>query len=82
MGFSLNQFIVASLLVLMGGVTYYAAPLSFVYENFELFFFVVNFILIMMILGLAFVSILLLPLVEMGFLKIFLLFAKADRKLL
>lgn len=77
----MNQFIVASLLVLMGGVTYYAAPLSFIYENFELFFFVINFVLIMMILGLAFVSILLLPFIEIAYLKLFLLFAKADRKL-
>jgi hypothetical protein len=35
--------------------------LAWVYENYSLFFFVINFILVMMILGLAFVSILLLP---------------------
>ena len=40
---------------------YYVAPLAWVYENYSLFFFVINFILVMMILGLAFVSILLLP---------------------
>jgi hypothetical protein len=63
MGFSLNQMIVALLLVLLGGIVYYFAPLAWVYENYSLFFFVINFILIMMILGLAFMSILLLPFV-------------------
>lgn len=63
MGFSLNQMIVAVMLVVLGGITYYVGPLSFIYGNFALFFFVINFILILMILGLAFISILLLPLV-------------------
>ena len=61
MGFSLNQMIVAIMLVVLGGITYYVGPLSWVYGNYSLFFFVINFILIMMILGLAFISILLLP---------------------
>lgn len=61
MGFSLNQTIIAVMLVLLGGITYYVGPLSWIYGNYSLFFFVINFILIMMIMGLAFISILLLP---------------------
>jgi NADH:ubiquinone oxidoreductase subunit 3 (subunit A) len=81
MGFSLNQLIVAIMLVLLGGITYYAAPLAWVYGNMGLFFFVINFILIMMILGLAFISILLLPYVQVLFLKLFLLCRRGDRNL-
>jgi NADH:ubiquinone oxidoreductase subunit 3 (subunit A) len=79
MGFSLNQMIVALLLVLLGGIVYYLAPLAWVYENYSLFFFVINFILIMMILGLAFVSILLLPYIQLLFLNLFLLIMRSDR---
>lgn len=61
MGFSLNQTIIAVMLVVLGGITYYLGPLSFIYGNYSLFFFVANFILVMMIMGLAFISILLLP---------------------
>jgi hypothetical protein len=81
MGFSLNQMIVAVLLVGLGGLTYYGAPLSWIYENYSLFFFIINFILIMMIMGLAFVSILLLPFVQTMFLKLFLLFMRKDKNL-
>jgi hypothetical protein len=79
MGFSLNQMIVAVLLVMLGGITYYVGPLSWVYENYSLFFFVINFILIMMILGLSFVSILLLPFIQNLFLKLFLLIMRKDK---
>jgi archaellum biogenesis protein FlaJ (TadC family) len=73
--------VVALMLVLLGGITYYVGPLSWVYENYSLFFFVINFILILMILGLAFVSILLLPYVMLLFLKIFLLVMRGDKNL-
>ena len=81
MGFSINQMIIAILLVVLGGITYYVAPMSFVYENYSLFFFVLNLVLIMMILGLSFISILLLPYVQLMFLKIFLLFMRGDKNL-
>jgi hypothetical protein len=71
--------VVAILLVLLGGITYYVAPMSWVYQNYSLFFFIINFILIMMILGLTFISILLLPYVEIMFLKIFLFIIRGDR---
>lgn len=71
--------VVAILLVLLGGITYYGAPMSWVYRNYSLFFFIINFILIMMILGLAFISILLLPFVQIMFLKIFMFIVRGDR---
>ena len=60
--------VVAILLVLLGGITYYVAPMSWVYQNYSLFFFIINFI-----------SILLLPYVEIMFLKIFLFIIRGDR---
>ena len=81
MGLSLNQMIVAVMLVVLGVITYYVAPMAWVYQNFSLFFFVLNLILILMILGLAFVSILVLPYVQVMFIKLFLLVVRKDRNL-
>lgn len=49
------------LLVVLGVLTYYFVPLSFIMKKYVMFFVILNLILIMMILGLAFVSLLLLP---------------------
>lgn len=80
-GLSVNQLIVSIMLVLMGILTYYIAPMSFLYKNYTLFFFILNLVLILMILGLAFISILLLPYCEIGFVKLFLLIGRVDKKL-
>jgi len=61
MGMSVPQLLLGFLLVFMGILTYYFAPLSFIYRNFSLFFMILNFVLIMMILGLAFLSLLFFP---------------------
>lgn len=81
MGLSVNQLIVALMLVSLGILTYYVAPMAFIYKNYSLFFFILNFILILMILGLAFVSILLLPYVQLLFVKIFILVMRKDKNL-
>lgn len=81
MGLSVNQMVIAVILVVLGVITYYVAPMSFIYGNYTLFFFIINFILILMILGLAFVSILILPYLEVLLVKLFLLVAYKDRKL-
>ena len=60
-GLSLPQFIMAIMLVVMGIFTYYVAPTAFLYGKYELFFTILNSVLIMMILGLTFVAILILP---------------------
>lgn len=49
------------MLVGMGVVTYYLAPMSFIYKNYTMFFMILNFVLILMILGLSFLSLLVLP---------------------
>jgi hypothetical protein len=61
MGMSVPQLMLAILLVFLGILTYYFAPLSFLYRNYTLFFMILNLILIMMILGLSFLSLLTLP---------------------
>ena len=53
------------MLVVLGVLTYYVAPMSFIYKNFELFFLITNGILLMMILGMTFIAILLLPYLQL-----------------
>ena len=81
MGLSVNQLVVAVMLVFLGILTYYVAPMAFIYRNYTLFFFILNFILILMILGLAFVSILLLPYIQILFVKIFIGIIRGDKNL-
>ena len=52
------------LLVLIGTITYYGVPLSFLNENFFMAFVILSLILIMVILGLTFMCTLLFNLVE------------------
>jgi hypothetical protein len=80
-GLSVNQLIVAVMLVFMGVLTYYVAPMSFLYGNYSLFFFILNFVLILMIIGMALVSILLLPYIEILLVKLFLLIGRKDKNL-
>jgi len=51
----------AIMLVVLGVFTYYVAPTAFLYRQYELFFTILNGVLLMMILGLTFISILILP---------------------
>jgi hypothetical protein len=51
MGISIEQTMTALLLVIMGFVSYYLAPLAFVFQNIQLFLAIINIILIIMILG-------------------------------
>mmetsp|Transcript_1248 Transcript_1248/g.778 ORF Transcript_1248/g.778 Transcript_1248/m.778 type:complete len:141 (+) Transcript_1248:1072-1494(+) len=61
MGLSSKQLIVGITLVVMGILTYYVAPMSFLMENYTLFFFILNMVLIFMILGLSFIAMTILP---------------------
>jgi len=63
-GLSAPQFVMASMLVILGVLTYYVAPMSFIYGNYELFFLIMNGILLMMILGMTFIAILVLPFLQ------------------
>jgi hypothetical protein len=48
-------------LLILGILCYYVAPVSFLYKNNELFFGILNSLLLFMILGLVYLSILVLP---------------------
>ena len=77
----------AIMLIVLGVATYYVAPAAFIYGNFELFFMILNSILLLMILGLTFISILVLPLLQSAMLSTMLLLNRVlcrcckDRKL-
>jgi hypothetical protein len=68
MGLSLNQTIVGSMLLVLGFVTYYCVPLTFFYQKMQWFFFIFDALLIMIILGMTFMSILIFEYVEKAFL--------------
>lgn len=81
LGLSPSQFIFAIMLIVAGIATYYVAPVAFLFGNFELFFMILNGILLMMILGLTYISILLFPMLQKILLYIFLAFYRKDWKL-
>lgn len=50
-------------MVILGILTYYVAPQAFLFRKYEIFFGIMNLLLILMILGMTYVSILVLPVV-------------------
>ena len=52
-GLSLNQFFMGLGLLILGILTYYVAPQAFLFRKFEIFFGIMNLLLILMILGLT-----------------------------
>ena len=52
---------VSILFVVMGVFTYYVAPTSFLFGKFEIFFEILNGVLLLMIIGMTFIGVLLLP---------------------
>ena len=81
MGMSITQLILALTLIGMGVLTYYVAPLTFIYKNYAAFFMILNFVLILMILGLSFLSLLILPWLQRQLVSVFLCFKPSDRTL-
>ena len=81
MGLSVNQLIVALLLVVMGVLTYYVAPTAFFFKHYGIFFGILNAVLLQMIIGLTLLSILILSALQRLFLESFLCCCKRDRKL-
>lgn len=69
------------MLVVLGVLTYYVAPVSFLFQKIELFFLILNGLLLIMILGLTFLSMLLQPKLEALFLKLSMCMCKRDRNL-
>ena len=60
-GISLPEFVFAIMLVLLGVMTYYLVPMSFLFGHFLLFFTVLDLVLLIMILGMTLLSIIVFP---------------------
>lgn len=71
----------AFMLVILGVMTYYVAPAAFLLGDYEVFFGILNSLLLMMILGLTFISILLLPKIMRFWVNVFLFIIYKDIKL-
>jgi len=82
MGLSVTQIVVGCMLVFWGSIVYFFAPMSYIYGDYVMFFTIINLLLIIMIIGLVFISILLLPYMELVFVYMFThLVCRKDRKL-
>ena len=81
LGISFSQFVISITLISTGIITYYFAPLAFVYRNFALFLAIMNMILILMILGFTILASLLQGMFEYLLVKLFILIAKRDKAL-
>ena len=81
MGISPTTLIAAITLIVIGLLTYYLAPLSFLLMNTSLFLFIMIGILITMLLGLIILTQLLVPYLQKIILKIIMFLSFKDRKL-
>jgi NADH:ubiquinone oxidoreductase subunit 3 (subunit A) len=68
LGLSPNQTLVGIMLVVLGFITYYCVPLTFYYQKTEWFLFIFDTLLVMIIIGLTFMSVLIFEFVEKGLL--------------
>jgi ABC-type lipoprotein release transport system permease subunit len=69
-GISVFQFCLAIVLLSFGLMTYYLAPAAFLFDRLDIFFFVLNFILICMIMGLSLISVLIFPYIQQAIVHI------------
>jgi len=70
------------MLTILGFLCYYVAPTAFIQQNLQLFLMIMNFILLLMILGMTFIAVLLQPYIENLLIKFFLNFVcRKDKKL-
>ena len=81
LGVSPTTLIAAITLIIIGLMTYYFAPLSFLYQNVQLFLFIMIAILIVMLLGLIILTQLLVPYLQKLILNIIMFFSCNDKKL-
>ena len=80
-GLSPAQFVLAIMLIVLGVLTYYVAPTAFLFKQLGLFFAVINGLLIMMVIGVTFLAILVLPWIQKALVNILLMFMPRDYKL-
>ena len=70
------------MLIIFGFLCYYVAPTAFIQENLQLFLMIMNFILLLIILGMTFIAVLLQPFIENLLIKLWLNFVcRRDKKL-
>jgi len=70
------------MLVVLGFITYYCVPLTFYYQKTQWFLFIFDALLIMIIIGLTFMSVLIFEFVEKGLLALLMISCcKRDRRL-
>ena len=81
LGVSPTTLIAAVTLIIIGLLTYYLAPMSFILLNSQMFLFIMIAILITMLLGLIILTQLLVPYLQKLILKIIMIFSCKDRKL-
>lgn len=81
LGVSPTTFIASITLIVIGLLTYYVAPLSFLLMNVSLFLFIMIGILLTMLLGLIILTQLLVPHLQKFILKIIMFLSFKDRKL-
>ena len=81
MGISPITLITSIILIVIGLLTYYVAPISFIFLNPKIFLFIMLGILITMLLGLIILTQLFVPYLQKFILKIIMFFSFKDRKL-
>ena len=78
---SAPQTVFAVMCVVLGVLTYYVAPAAFLYKEYTIFFLILNCLLIMLILGMTFLCILILPYLQMAFIHLFIGIYRKDQLL-
>ena len=81
LGISLSAFISSLILIIMGFITYYLAPLSFLLMNPSIFILIMMFILIIMLIGMIVLIQIIIPFLERNILKIIFLIFYKDRNI-
>ena len=70
LGISPAQLCLSICLIVLGYMTYYVAPVSFMKQDMKTFTLMLNFVIVFMILGLSFLTLLLVKYVEVAVLKV------------
>lgn len=80
-GLSFNQVVMSFTLLVFGVITYYFVPQAAIKLQFQMFMYLMNSLLLLIILGLTFLAQLIMPFLERAFLNIFLFFNPKDKKM-
>lgn len=81
LGISPSLFLTSIILIVLGFLTYYVAPLSFLNMDFSTFLFILNAILIMMIIGLILLMQIFVPKIQKWILDLLMILFRKDKNL-